>query len=137
MLAERYLRRRYAEGKVEGREEARAEFNNAWKRILDAHPNKTAAELRQMLDNGELHTDAWTRVLKKPPPRKGKVASEKRSLPPCTGKSLPPGKAGDRGDGAGTTPPFSISAPVSPARGKGFLYGPLRRQHHPPERPAF
>ena len=58
MLAERYLRRRYAEGKVEGREEARAEFNNAWKRILDAHPNKTAAELRQMLDNGELHTDA-------------------------------------------------------------------------------
>ena len=66
MLAERYLRRRYAEGreegiaegKVEGREEARAEFSNAWKRILDAHPNKTAAELRQMLDNGELHTDA-------------------------------------------------------------------------------
>ena len=54
MLAERYLRRRFAEGVAQGKDEA----NETWKRILDAHPDKTAAEIRRMMDNGELPTDA-------------------------------------------------------------------------------
>ena len=78
MLAERYLKRRYAEGVAQGeaqgitkgialgkaegitlgKAEGRAENNETWKRLLDAHQDKTVADLRRMLNNGELHTDA-------------------------------------------------------------------------------
>ena len=51
MLAERYLKRRFAEGKAEGK----AEANAAWTQLLEAHPDKTFAEVRRMLDNGELN----------------------------------------------------------------------------------
>ena len=54
MLAERYLRRRYNEGKAEG--EAKA--NEYWRRMLDAYPDKTAAEIRRMVDSGELPRDS-------------------------------------------------------------------------------
>ena len=78
MLAERYLKRRYAEGVAQGeaqgitkgialgkaegitlgKAEGRAENNETWKRLLEAHPDKTAADILRMANNGELHTDA-------------------------------------------------------------------------------
>ena len=58
MLAERYLLRRFNEGKAEGKAEGEAEgearANEYWRRMLDAYPDKTAAEIRRMVDSGEL-----------------------------------------------------------------------------------
>ena len=53
MLAERYLLRRFNEGKAEGK----AESDEYWRRMLDAYPDKTAAEIRRMMDRGELPKD--------------------------------------------------------------------------------
>ena len=54
MLAERYLLRRFNEGKAEGEAEGEARANEYWRRMLDAYPDKTAAEIRRMVDSGEL-----------------------------------------------------------------------------------
>ena len=74
MLAERYLRRRFAEGVAQGKDEA----NETWKRILDAHPDKTAAEIRRMMDNGELPTG-----------RLGERAGARLSLPALSERERP------------------------------------------------
>ena len=47
-----------AKGKAEGRTEGRTEAHEYWIRMLNAHPDKTAAEIRRMVERGELPTDA-------------------------------------------------------------------------------
>ena len=43
-----------AEGRTEGRAEGRTETNESWMEMLDAYPDKTAAEIRRMVERGEL-----------------------------------------------------------------------------------
>ena len=44
----------YDAGMAKGRAEGRAEANDSWMQMLDAYPDKTAAEIRRMVERGEL-----------------------------------------------------------------------------------
>ena len=50
MLAERYLQRRFIEGKSEGKSEGRREERKAIMRVINANPGKTAEELQRLLE---------------------------------------------------------------------------------------
>ena len=43
-----------ARGRAEGMAKAVAEANESWMQMLDAYPDKTAAEIRRMVERGEL-----------------------------------------------------------------------------------
>ena len=62
VLADTLKKKQYnagmAKGKAEGRTEGRTEAHEYWIRMLNAHPDKTAAEIRRMVERGELPTDA-------------------------------------------------------------------------------
>ncbi len=43
-----------AKGRTEGEATGLAKANESWMQMLDAHPDKTAAEIRRMVERGEL-----------------------------------------------------------------------------------
>ena len=54
VLADTLKKKQYNAGKAKGRTEA----NESWMQMLNAHPDKTAAEISRMVEKGELPTDA-------------------------------------------------------------------------------
>ena len=47
-----------AVGMAKGEAKGEARANESWMQMLNAHPDKTAAEIRRMVERGELPTDA-------------------------------------------------------------------------------
>ena len=66
VLADTLKKKQYNAGMAKGRTEGeavgiakgRTEEHESWIRMLNAHPDKTAAEIRRMVERGELPTDA-------------------------------------------------------------------------------